>query len=160
QANDLLGKADDLTNMYSAGTDQKALKKIDHIVVIYEENHSFDNLYGGWEKVNGIGDPGYDAHAAAVDQSGVPLSCPPPLDGNPRVPPLVSTCTATDKNGATSQSHFVNAPFEIDDSIEATDRTCPPPAAQFSATTNGVLKDSTAIPLQTNVAGAATGPAE
>src|SRR5919201_5647858 len=29
------------------------LAKIKHIVVIYEENHSFDNLYGGWEGVNG-----------------------------------------------------------------------------------------------------------
>ena len=27
---------------------------IKHIVVIYEENHSFDNLFGGWEGVNGI----------------------------------------------------------------------------------------------------------
>ena len=27
-------------------TDNK-LKQIDHIVVVYEENHSFDNLYGG-----------------------------------------------------------------------------------------------------------------
>ena len=26
-----------------------ALRKIKHIVVIYEENHSFDNVYGGWE---------------------------------------------------------------------------------------------------------------
>ncbi len=24
-----------------------------HLVVIYEENHSFDNLYGGWGSVNG-----------------------------------------------------------------------------------------------------------
>ena len=30
------------------------LSKINHIVVIYEENHSFDNLYGGWEGVNGL----------------------------------------------------------------------------------------------------------
>src|SRR5207249_2590491 len=29
------------------------LAKVNHIVVIYEENHSFDNLYGGWEGVNG-----------------------------------------------------------------------------------------------------------
>ena len=35
----------------SAGSDP--LRKINHIVVIYEENHSFDNLYGGWEGVNG-----------------------------------------------------------------------------------------------------------
>ena len=31
----------------------KPLQKVKHIVVIYEENHSFDNLYGGWEGVNG-----------------------------------------------------------------------------------------------------------
>src|SRR5207244_5430074 len=31
-----------------------ALSRINHIVVIYEENHSFDNLYGGWEGVNGL----------------------------------------------------------------------------------------------------------
>src|SRR6476619_6900546 len=24
-----------------------------HLVVIYEENHSFDNLYGGWGRVDG-----------------------------------------------------------------------------------------------------------
>ena len=34
--------------------DAKKLEKINHIVVIYEENHSFDNLYGGWEGVNGL----------------------------------------------------------------------------------------------------------
>ena len=27
---------------------------VKRIVVIYEENHSFDNLYGGWEGVNGL----------------------------------------------------------------------------------------------------------
>ena len=27
------------------------LQDVQHIVVIYEENHSFDNLYGGWEGV-------------------------------------------------------------------------------------------------------------
>src|SRR5439155_11671449 len=30
------------------------LSNIKHIVVIYEENHSFDNLYGTWEGVNGL----------------------------------------------------------------------------------------------------------
>ena len=29
----------------------KAVGGFKHIVVIYEENHSFDNLYGGWGKV-------------------------------------------------------------------------------------------------------------
>ena len=32
----------------------KGLRAIKRIVVIYEENHSFDNLYGGWEGVNGL----------------------------------------------------------------------------------------------------------
>ncbi|MEP6813703.1 MAG: alkaline phosphatase family protein, partial [Actinomycetota bacterium] len=36
-----------------AGRGEDQLGKINHIVVIYEENHSFDNLYGGWEGVNG-----------------------------------------------------------------------------------------------------------
>ena len=31
------------------GRSDNKLGKIQHIVVIYEENHSFDNLYGGWE---------------------------------------------------------------------------------------------------------------
>ena len=30
------------------------LRKIHHFVVIYQENHSFDNLYGGWEGVDGV----------------------------------------------------------------------------------------------------------
>ena len=34
-----------------AGNDR--LQRINNIVVVYEENHSFDNLYGGWEGVNG-----------------------------------------------------------------------------------------------------------
>ena len=32
---------------------QKPFNGIQHIVVIYEENHSFDNLYGKWGDVNG-----------------------------------------------------------------------------------------------------------
>ena len=36
------------------GHDGGGLQKIRHFVVIYEENHSFDNLYGGWERVDGL----------------------------------------------------------------------------------------------------------
>ncbi|MDQ6713788.1 MAG: hypothetical protein M3Z28_11465, partial [Candidatus Dormibacteraeota bacterium] len=47
-----------LTAVPAAGSDSdrggSSLSKINHIVVIYEENHSFDNLYGGWEGVNGL----------------------------------------------------------------------------------------------------------
>ena len=50
------------------------LDKIDHIVVIYEENHSFDNLYGGWEGVNGRANA-TAAETTQVDQQGVPYAC-------------------------------------------------------------------------------------
>ena len=38
-----------------------------HLVVIYEENHSFDNLYGGWGRVDGQHVDGARADAAARD---------------------------------------------------------------------------------------------
>ena len=54
----------------------KGLRAIKHIVVIYEENHSFDNLYGGWEGVNGLA----DADAAHTTRSSRPArptpACP------------------------------------------------------------------------------------
>jgi phospholipase C len=42
------------------------LARVKHIVVIYEENHSFDNLYGGWEGVDGLA----NADAAHTTQVG------------------------------------------------------------------------------------------
>ena len=36
------------------GHHDRGLDKIRHFVVVYEENHSFDNLYGGWEGVDGL----------------------------------------------------------------------------------------------------------
>ena len=54
-----------------AGRGEDQLSKINHIVVIYEENHSFDNLYGGWEGVNGPSNA-TAAETTQVDQNGVP----------------------------------------------------------------------------------------
>src|SRR3954463_13788581 len=75
------------------------LRGIDHIVVIYEENHSFDNLYGGWEKVDGL------KKVPQVDQAGARYACLLQNDVNLTVPPLTPACSAT--------SHFPNAPFRI-----------------------------------------------
>ena len=33
---------------------QRGLQRVDHIVVIYEENHSFDNLFGSWPGTDGL----------------------------------------------------------------------------------------------------------
>ena len=66
------------------------LDKIDHIVVIYEENHSFDNLYGGWEGVNGRANA-TAAETTQVDQQGVPYACLKQNDVN--LTGLPVTCT-------------------------------------------------------------------
>ncbi|MCW3003104.1 MAG: phosphoesterase [Conexibacter sp.] len=107
-----------------------------HIVVIYEENHSFDNLYGGWEGVNGLGNADA-AHTVQVGQSGTPYTCLLQNDVNLTAPdPLSPTCTDT-TTGKPFASHFLNAPFRIDDFIAPTDTTCPAPGV-FAA--NGVKK--------------------
>jgi phospholipase C len=112
------------------------LAKIRHVVVIYEENHSFDNLYGGWERVNGR-TKATPAHTTQVNQNGTPYTCLLQLDVNLTSPPLPSTCTDS-TTGTTFNSNFPNAPFVIDNYIPATATTCPPPAEAFSHP-NGVL---------------------
>ena len=65
------------------------LAKVKHIVVIYEENHSFDNLYGGWEGVNGL-DKAPPAKTTQVNQGGTPYTCLMQVDVNLTVPPSTS----------------------------------------------------------------------
>jgi acid phosphatase len=115
----------------------KPLQKIDHIVVIYEENHSFDNLYGGWEGVNGRANADA-AHTSQLPQVGsTPYTCLKQNDVNLNSPPLTATCTNTTPAFA---SHFVNAPFLIDDYLSPSDTTCPPnPLLAFSSP-NGFAK--------------------
>jgi phospholipase C len=108
------------------------LDKVDHIVVVYEENHSFDNLYGGWEGVNGRANADA-AHTTQVDQQGVPYSCLKQNDVN--LAALASTCT---DSAHSFSSAFTNTWFMIDPLIPATATTCPPPLQAF-AFPNGVL---------------------
>jgi acid phosphatase len=106
-----------------------------HIVVIYEENHSFDNLYGGWEGVEGLADADA-AHTRQVAQNGTPYTCLLQNDVNLTAPdPLAPTCS--DTTGTPFVSHFPNAPFRIDDYINPSDTTCPAPGV-FAP--NGVKK--------------------
>ena len=118
--------------------DGTALKKIRHFVVIYQENHSFDNLYGGWERVDGVSEADA-AHTRQVDQAGAPYGCLMQNDVNLTSPPLAARCTGTDANGVAFTSHFLNAPFRIDDYIAPSDTTCPAPGV-FAP--NGVPKGS------------------
>ena len=99
--------------------DHKKLDKIQHIVVIYEENHSFDNLYGGWEGVNGHSNADA-AHTIQVGQGGMPYTCLLLNDVNLTSPPLPADCTDT-TTGATFMSHFANEPFSIEASSRGPD---------------------------------------
>ncbi len=110
---------------------ESALKGINHIVVIYEENHSFDNLFGGWEDVSGL-DQAPEARTTQVDANGMKLACLPQNDVNLPTAPL--NC---------SPATFPNKPFKIDDYIKPTDSTCirpgavPPPGVSWA---NGIPK--------------------
>jgi len=128
QANDLLGRSSALAQKFSKPSgNQKALDQVNHIVVVYEENHSFDNLYGGWEGVNGLANADA-AHTTQVNEAGNAYTCLKQNDANLQAPsPLTTTRTDTTPGtpGGSFVSHFGNAPFVIDDYIAPTDTTCP-----------------------------------
>jgi phospholipase C len=132
-----------------------------HIVVIYEENHSFDNLYGLWGDVNGQHVIGLadadDAHTTQVDQNGDPYRCLLQTDVNLRTSAqlypgnvsghLAETCAQDVRlgSGATApiSSAFGNAPYLIDDYIAPSDVTCPPLSNLFGFS-NGIDKTNPA----------------
>src|SRR5689334_12599494 len=120
-----------LTAVQAAHQDT-AFDNINHIVVIYEENHSFDNLYGGWEGVNGRANA---TNSSQVAQDGSTYSCLLQNDVNLTVPPLAPTCSAN--------SHFANQPFSIEQFIPPGAKTCPQPGKFFP---NGVLPSDSNLP--------------
>ncbi|TPI72379.1 acid phosphatase [Mesorhizobium sp. B2-8-9] len=82
--------------------------KIDTVVVIYAENRSFDNLYGGFPGANGLANVSPD-QARQLDRDGKPLSELPPAWGGltgKGVTPAVTEAQS---------AHLPNATFAIDD---------------------------------------------
>src|SRR5690242_5575192 len=64
-----------------------------NLVVIYEENHSFDNLYGSWGQVGGdYVDGGRAPAVAQVAQDGTTYGCLLQDDVNLTTPPQPNTC--------------------------------------------------------------------
>jgi len=59
------------------------LKKINHVIVIYLENHSFDNLYGLFPGANGLSNATY---VTQIDSSGKPFVYLPAIPGNTAFP--------------------------------------------------------------------------
>jgi acid phosphatase len=91
-----------------AGDGGVSLNSINHFVVIYMENHSFDNLYGEFPGATGL--TGLDAGAPNVQQLNGP-------DGGPYAtlpfPPILSD------GGAFAGASLPNAPFLIENYIPA-----------------------------------------
>lgn len=119
------------------------LNAIKHIVVIYQENHSFDNLYGMWGSVNGQQVNGLSSATAAnttqVSQSGTAYNCLKQLDVNlVSSVPSASNCSDS-ANGTSFTSMFANAPFKINDYIGTKATTCP---AAGSYAPNGLVTGS------------------
>jgi acid phosphatase len=107
------------------------LKMINHIVVIYQENHSFDNLYGLWEGVDGLG----NAHVAQTDQERRVLRCLPQNDVN--LAAVRSSAVPCSDPARGINTPFANAPFPIDAFITDTDTTCPRPGTNAA---NGIRR--------------------
>jgi phospholipase C len=107
----------------SSGNRNEKLEKINHFVVVYQENHSFDNLYGSWEHVNGLADAD-PLHTSQINQSGGPFGCL--LQDDPRLtsPPLAVSCV---DSANSIMSAFSNANFTVDAFIPPTALTCPNP---------------------------------
>jgi acid phosphatase len=92
----------------------QALEQITNLVVIYAENRSFDNLYGGFPGANGyLRDKGH--HVKQLDRDGKTVL--------PVLPPAWNGLTAPGQTPVVTQAQttnvWPNAPFRID---EATDR--------------------------------------
>jgi len=80
------------------------LSRIGHVIVLYLENRSFDNLYGEFPGADGLSSPG-SRSVRQVDASGQPFATLPEADGVPFPPGLP------------------NAPFDITRFVPSDERT-------------------------------------
>ena len=61
------------------------INKVNHVVVIYMENHSFDNLYGSFSGANGLQNANA-SNETQVDATGTPYTVLPAIPGTPTFP--------------------------------------------------------------------------
>jgi phospholipase C len=85
---------------------------INHFVVIYLENRSFDSIYGNFPGANGLANAG--AAATQVDKDGKPYDKLPPIMNTNLKPAAVDTRFPTD---------LPNKPFSIDKYVAANQTT-------------------------------------
>lgn len=93
------------TNVFATETSSR-LENIKHIVVIYLENHSFDNLYGLFPHANGINGETY----LQTDLTGKPFAALPPVMNSEHKPPQIDGRFPPD---------LPNKPFQIEKYVPA-----------------------------------------
>jgi phospholipase C len=105
----------------NGGGDADALSRIEHFVVIFQENRSFDNIYGLLPGANGLAQASMQSKVQ-VDLTGRPYKCLPQTDPQLTSPPLpADACSKA--AGDPVDSHFPNEPFKIDDYVAAAEKT-------------------------------------
>ncbi len=94
-----------------------ALSRINHLVVIYDENHSFDNLYGLFSGANGISKAS-STSTTQVDLDGNPLPClsVPSLTANclPNQPFDITSYKPADQNTRDLVHRYYQEQVQID----------------------------------------------
>ncbi len=106
----------------AATTQPAADVPIDHTVVIYLENHTFDNLYGKFPGANGLDQPG--AQVPQVDKNGVIYqTLPQPFNAPKELPGPAGSDTRF-------PADLPNAPFPINRYV-ALDQLVPTPVHRF-----------------------------
>ena len=93
-------------------TFDEGIQKINHVVVIYMENHSFDNLWGEFEGADGIANA-KKANITQVDKKGKPYEALPDIPRSSAFP-----------------SNLPNETFNIDQYIPS-DKESPSPTHQY-----------------------------
>ena len=61
----------------SANAQERGIDKINHVIILYLENHTVDNLYSLLPGVNGVNSPG--GAVIQVDRDGKPYATLPPV---------------------------------------------------------------------------------
>jgi len=93
------------------------LKKIEHIVVIYGENRSFDNLYGNFPGAEGLSSPAAAAKMTQVDRDGSAMATLPPVWGG-----IDSTVTQAMTVGMQNKSFRIDDPAGFNRPLTAVSR--------------------------------------
>ena len=127
----------------SSTANAKELDKVNHIVVIYEENHSFDNLYGGWEGVNGLSNAD-EAHTTQVNEAGNAYTCLKQDDVNlqdaPPLPADLHRLDGSERQNGPFTSAFTNAAVHRSTTTSRRPTTtCPSPLVAFGRPTAGSI---------------------